>query len=121
MEIVQPLQIVRLNEITFNPYSIDIILIERKNVYNGAKSYSGNNERPCRNLKFPCLPHGRLSGRPNFQRPMMRRHVSKCEIYVEYANHCLQLAATTADEESRWILRKMAAEWLELAEMALHN
>jgi hypothetical protein len=39
--------------------------------------------------------------------------------YVDFANHCLQLAATTADEQSRRILREMAASWLELAEVAL--
>jgi hypothetical protein len=38
---------------------------------------------------------------------------------VDYANHCLQLAATTTDERSRRILREMASKWLELAEMAL--
>jgi hypothetical protein len=39
--------------------------------------------------------------------------------YVDFANHCLQLAATTADEQSRQLLREMAAEWLDLAERAL--
>jgi hypothetical protein len=39
--------------------------------------------------------------------------------YVDFANHCLQLAATTNDERSRQILREMAAQWLELAEVAL--
>ena len=39
--------------------------------------------------------------------------------YVDYANHCLKLAATTTDEQSRRILREMATKWLELAEMAL--
>ena len=39
--------------------------------------------------------------------------------YVDFANHCLQLAATTTDERSRQILREMATKWLELAEVAL--
>jgi ribosomal protein S15P/S13E len=39
--------------------------------------------------------------------------------YVDFANHCLQLAAKTTDERSRRILREMASKWLELAEMAL--
>ena len=39
--------------------------------------------------------------------------------YVDYANHCLQLAATTTDERSRRMLREMATKWLELAEGAL--
>lgn len=44
---------------------------------------------------------------------------AKCEEYVEYANHCLPLASSTADDGSRLLLRQMAAEWLELAEKAL--
>jgi len=39
--------------------------------------------------------------------------------YVDFANHCLQLAATTTDEQSRRMLREMASKWLELAEVAL--
>ena len=39
--------------------------------------------------------------------------------YVDFANHCLRLAATTTDEESRLMLREMASRWLELAEAAL--
>ena len=41
------------------------------------------------------------------------------ERYVDFANHCLQLAATTTDERSRRMLRVMATKWLELAEAAL--
>ena len=44
---------------------------------------------------------------------------AKCEEYVECANHCLTLASSTADGESRLLLRPMAAEWLELAEKPL--
>ena len=46
---------------------------------------------------------------------------AKCEQYVGYANHCLILASTTNDDESRVLLRQMAAEWLELAEGALNK
>jgi hypothetical protein len=46
---------------------------------------------------------------------------AKCEEYVGYANHCLALASTTANGESRLLLRQMAAEWLELAEAALER
>ena len=46
---------------------------------------------------------------------------AKCEEYVEYANRCLAMASTTTDDTSRALLRKMAAEWLELAEAALET
>jgi hypothetical protein len=39
--------------------------------------------------------------------------------YVDFANHCLRLATSTDDRQSRVILREMAAQWLELAEKAL--
>jgi hypothetical protein len=42
----------------------------------------------------------------------------KREEYVGYTEHCLKLAKQTPDAESRLILRKMAAEWLRLAERA---
>jgi len=41
--------------------------------------------------------------------------------YVDFANHCLQLAASTTDTQSRLMLREMAAQWLELAEQALSS
>ena len=44
---------------------------------------------------------------------------AKAEEYVEYANHCLILASATTNNETRLLLRQMAAEWLELAEAAL--
>lgn len=50
---------------------------------------------------------------------MPSSQVAQCDKYVEFANRCLQLASTTRDEESRRILREMAAEWLDLAERAL--
>jgi hypothetical protein len=46
---------------------------------------------------------------------------AKCEEHVGYANHCLILASATTDDETRTVLRKMAAEWLKLAEGALDN
>jgi hypothetical protein len=46
---------------------------------------------------------------------------AQCEEYVGYANHCPILASATTDDESRTVLRKMAAEWLKLAEGALDN
>lgn len=50
---------------------------------------------------------------------MKTQKVAKCERYVAYANHCLVLASATTNEETRVLLRQMAAEWLELAEAAL--
>lgn len=47
------------------------------------------------------------------------RRAAPGDRYVDFANHCLQLAAATTDEQSRRILREMAAKWLELAEVAL--
>jgi hypothetical protein len=35
--------------------------------------------------------------------------------YVRYAEHCLNMVAAPTDQESRSIQRKMAAEWLRLA------
>lgn len=50
---------------------------------------------------------------------MQSQKTAKGEKYVEYANHCLILASTTTNDETRNVLRQMAAEWLELAERAL--
>ena len=52
---------------------------------------------------------------------MQNRKSAKSERYVDYANHCLALATATLDEQSRAILRSMAAEWLDLAEAALES
>ena len=49
---------------------------------------------------------------------MADRSIDKREQYVTYATHCLQLAKVAADKASRVILREMAAEWLNLAEVA---
>ena len=38
------------------------------------------------------------------------------ERYAGFATHCLELAKATTDQESRNLLREMAAEWLKLAE-----
>jgi hypothetical protein len=49
---------------------------------------------------------------------MADRLIDKREQYVTYATHCLQLAKVAADNQSRALLREMAAEWLKLAEIA---
>jgi hypothetical protein len=40
----------------------------------------------------------------------------KFKDYTRYAEHCLNMVAATADQESRCIQREMAAEWLKLAD-----
>jgi hypothetical protein len=47
---------------------------------------------------------------------MVERSIDDRERYVGYATHCLQLAKAAIDQESRALLREMAAEWLKLAE-----
>ena len=37
--------------------------------------------------------------------------------YARYAQPCLQLVATTTEQEARSIQREMAAEWLKLADV----
>jgi hypothetical protein len=49
---------------------------------------------------------------------MADRSIDTRERYVAYATHCLQLAKVAADNQSRAVLREMAAEWLKLAEVA---
>jgi hypothetical protein len=44
------------------------------------------------------------------------RSIDDRERYVGYATHCLQLAKVATDQESRAVLKDMAAEWLKLAE-----
>ena len=44
----------------------------------------------------------------------------KYKEYARYAAHCLNLVASTKDQESRCINREMAAEWLKLADGVLH-
>ena len=40
----------------------------------------------------------------------------KFKDYARYAEHCLNMMAETRDQESRYIQREMAAEWLRLAD-----
>ena len=49
---------------------------------------------------------------------MADRSIDTRERYVAFATHCLLLAKVAADNQSRTILREMAAEWLKLAEVA---
>jgi hypothetical protein len=43
----------------------------------------------------------------------------KFKHYARYAEHCLNMVAGTTDQEFRRIQRKMAAEWLRLADAIL--
>ena len=38
--------------------------------------------------------------------------------YARYAEHCLKQVASSPDQNSRSLLREMAAEWLNLADRA---
>ena len=49
---------------------------------------------------------------------MADRSIDTRERYVAFATHCLQLTKVAADNQSRIVLREMAAEWLKLAEVA---
>ncbi len=40
--------------------------------------------------------------------------------YMRYATHCLDMVPITQDQDVRSINREMAAEWLKLADAALH-
>ena len=44
----------------------------------------------------------------------------KYKDYARYAAHCLDVVPVTRDQDTRAINREMAAEWLRLAEAALH-
>ena len=44
----------------------------------------------------------------------------KYKDYERYAERCLNMVATTTDQESRSIQREMAAEWLRLADVVRH-
>jgi hypothetical protein len=46
---------------------------------------------------------------------MADREPDKGKEYVRYAEHCLAIAKTSADQCSRASLRELAAEWLNLA------
>ena len=41
---------------------------------------------------------------------------NKFKEYVLFAQHCLTMAKSAPDQQSRIIQRQMAAEWLKLAE-----
>ena len=56
---------------------------------------------------------------PNFPYVASRNDIRHKE-YVRYAEHCLQMVATTTDQEARSIQREMAAEWLRLVDAADH-
>ena len=45
---------------------------------------------------------------------------NKHKEYAKYAAHCLDIVAATKDQEARALNREMAAEWLRLADAALH-
>ena len=40
--------------------------------------------------------------------------------YAHYAAHCLEMVPMAPDQEFNAIQREMAAEWLKLADAALH-
>jgi hypothetical protein len=46
---------------------------------------------------------------------MADRKQAKGEEYFRYAEQCLAMAKTIADQPSRTLLREMAAEWANLA------
>jgi hypothetical protein len=41
----------------------------------------------------------------------------KFKDYARYGEHCLNMVASTRDQELRCIQREMAAEWLRLADI----
>ena len=49
-------------------------------------------------------------------RPEDQQTFEQRERYVGFATYCLQLAKVATDQQSRAILKEMAAEWLKLAE-----
>ncbi len=46
--------------------------------------------------------------------------IDKRKEYARYAAHCLNLVASTKDQDSRCINREMAAEWMKLADAIPH-
>jgi hypothetical protein len=48
---------------------------------------------------------------------MADQSIDKREQYVAFATQCLQLPKVAGDNQSRTVLREMAAEWLKLAEV----
>jgi hypothetical protein len=49
---------------------------------------------------------------------MAIRKTSKCEEYIDYAEHCLKLVRIATSRKTRSIQREMAAEWCKLADMS---
>jgi hypothetical protein len=47
--------------------------------------------------------------------------ISKHKEYARYAAHCLNIVPTIKNQDDCIINREMAAEWLRLAEAALHT
>jgi hypothetical protein len=45
---------------------------------------------------------------------------NKHKEYSRYAAHCLTMVTATKDQEARALIREMTAEWLNLADAALH-
>ncbi len=41
--------------------------------------------------------------------------------YARFAEHCLEMVASTEDQEIRRVQREMAAEWLTLADAVRHS
>ena len=41
--------------------------------------------------------------------------------YVRYAEYCLKMVPVAPDQKYRNVQREMAAEWLKLADAALHR
>jgi len=58
--------------------------------------------------------------RPSAQGGMTVPKNDKFKDYARYAEHCLNMVASTRDQESRCIQREMAAEWLRLADTIRH-
>jgi hypothetical protein len=42
--------------------------------------------------------------------------MTKVKDYARFADHCLNMVASTTDQELRRIQREMAAEWIRLAD-----
>ncbi len=65
----------------------------------------------CPRVAAPARDHGEIMAAPK---------TDKYKDYARYAAHCLDLVPVANDQGTRAINREMAAEWLRLAEAALH-
>ena len=73
----------------------------------------------CLNLSFECSFLNKLTSTmcASFSVRMMAVPKNdKYKDYARYAAHCLNMVASTRDQELRCIQREMAAEWLRLAD-----